>query len=108
MNRRKALGPGDDTTLGLYQAARGRLLGTGGELFWHSLVVSRTKYGWLAALLLALGVVQVLRGRLLPPASSLIVCAIHAHKALATARDVFAFWPTERVATASAMTLHGP
>ena len=64
------------TTLGLYQAARGRLLGTGGELLWHSLAVSRTKYGWLAALLLASGVVQVLRGRLLPPASSLIVYAI--------------------------------
>ncbi len=64
------------SALGLYQATRGRLLGSGGELFWHALRVSGTRYGWIAAALLASGLVQALRGRWLPPASSLIAYAI--------------------------------
>lgn len=62
--------------LGVYQVARGRLLGSAGELLWHSLGLSGRTNAWVLGVLLAAGLVQVLRGRWLPPASSLLVYAI--------------------------------
>jgi hypothetical protein len=74
------------SVLGLYQAARGRLFGSAGEQFWHTLRVSDRSNLLLLFILLASGVAQVLRGRLLPPASSLFVYAFMLDKANNAAR----------------------
>jgi Heavy metal associated domain 2 len=82
------LGPGAAalSALGLYQAAHGRLLSSGGELFWHSLRLSGTKNLWVIGVLSGLGLLQSLRGRLLPPASSLFVYAMLLNEVYRAAR----------------------
>lgn len=62
--------------LALYQGTRGRLLGSAGELFWHALRIAGTRNTGVIGLLIGSGLLQTFRGRLLPPASSLLVYAL--------------------------------
>jgi hypothetical protein len=66
--------------LGLYQAARGQILGNAVESLWHAYALKRT---WqrprLALGLASLGLYQLLAGRVLGSASSLLIYAANAH-----------------------------
>ncbi len=62
--------------LALYQGTRGRLLGSAGELFWNALQLAGTRNLGLVGLLLGSALLQTIRRRWLPPASSLLVYAL--------------------------------
>ncbi len=62
--------------LALYQGTRGRLLGSAGELLWHALRLAGSRNLGLIGLLVGSALLQTVRGRVLPPASSLVVYAV--------------------------------
>jgi Heavy metal associated domain 2 len=63
------------STLGLYQLARGSVLGSATQEFWHATQVSQRNAPLLALVLFGFGVLQLVSGRILAPASSLFVYA---------------------------------
>lgn len=65
--------------LGIYQAARGHLLGSAAESLWHAYTLRRV-WQWprLAVGLAGLGVYQLLAGRTLGSATSLLIYALNA------------------------------
>jgi hypothetical protein len=63
--------------LGIYQAVRGRLLGSGFEHIWHAYGAARTTGSFkIAAVMALLGAFQISRGRILNPAASLFFYAL--------------------------------
>lgn len=75
------------TGLGLYQAARGRLLSSATEHFWHAYsAYAQMNRKPIAATLGALGLYQLARGRILGSAASLVFYALSARN-MARGRD---------------------
>jgi hypothetical protein len=73
--------------LGLYQAARGRLLGSATENFWNAYgAYAQMNRKRIAATLAAFGLYQVTTGRVLGSAASLLFYALSAHN-MARGRD---------------------
>jgi len=67
------------TGLGLYQAARGQILGAATENLWNAYGAQMLlRKPWLAAGLAGLGIYQLARGRALGSASSLLFYALSA------------------------------
>lgn len=63
--------------MGMYQAIRGNLLGSGAEHIWHAYAAARTLGSIrLATVMVLLGALQISRGRLLNPAASLFFYAL--------------------------------
>ena len=62
--------------LALLQAARGRVLGSASEQFWHAERARERNAPVLSLVLFGLGILQLLSGRVLAPASSLFVYAM--------------------------------
>ncbi len=63
--------------LALGQLARGRLAGSAGEQFWQAHALQQLQApGFVPAALIGVGLIQLMMGRILPPASSLIAYAL--------------------------------
>jgi hypothetical protein len=64
------------SVLGFLQLARGNLLGSAAEHFWHAYRLHQVQKSWIVPALIGLGLFQLLKGRALAPASSLFVYAL--------------------------------
>jgi Heavy metal associated domain 2 len=60
----------------LVQGARGQVLGSASEQFWHATRAREMRAPAMVIGLVGLGLVQLMRGRLLAPASSLLMYAM--------------------------------
>jgi hypothetical protein len=80
--------------LALYQLARGRALGTASEQFWHATRAREMNQPGLGIALICVGMFQLFSGRLLAPASSLLMYALMSEAA--TARSMAAQTPIEQ------------
>jgi hypothetical protein len=67
-----ALGLG---SLAVYQTLRGRMLGSAAEQFWHAARASEFDAPLLSLWLFGLGLLQLVNGRILAPASTLFIYA---------------------------------
>jgi hypothetical protein len=81
--------------LAFYQLARGRALGSASEQFWHASRAREMNQPGVGIALISLGVLQLFSGRLLAPASSLLMYALMSEATVAK-RHVAAQRPTEQ------------
>lgn len=70
--------------LAFYQLARGRALGSASEQFWHATRAREMKQPGVGIALICLGMLQLFSGRLLAPASSLLMYALMSEAAAAS------------------------
>jgi hypothetical protein len=68
--------------LALLQLARGRVVGSASEQFWHASYAQQLELPLLTLALVGLGIYQLLRGRWLAPASSLLLYAVAIQQAV--------------------------